>query len=71
MKIKQFILEFVVFFCITFIASIIVSFVYSYFVHGAGELDWAMAFRTALLFALVFPIIDLANARKKEKQKSK
>lgn len=67
MTAKQFILEFIVFFCITFVASIIVSFIYSYLVHGAGDFGWSMAFRTALLFAIVFPIIDLTNARKKKK----
>jgi hypothetical protein len=67
MKIKQFIREFIVFFCITFVASMAVSYFYNFFVHGSGALEWATAFRTALLFATVFPLIDLAGARKKKK----
>jgi len=67
MKIKQFILEFFVFFGITFIVSIAVSYIYNILFHGAGKWEWVLAFRTALLFALIFPILDWNRSRRQPK----
>lgn len=67
MKFKQFILEFIVFFGITFIASIAVSYFYNWVFHSAGQWEWALAFRTSLLFALVFPILDWTRSRRQRK----
>jgi len=35
---------------------VIVSYLYSLVVHGIGALDWQLALRLALIFALVFPL---------------
>lgn len=67
MKIKQFMLEFFVFFGITFIASIAVSYFYNLVFHGAGKWEWALAFRTALLFAVIFPILDWTRSWRQQK----
>ncbi len=62
MKIKEFLLEFMLIFGIVFLVSAIVTFLYTLVVHGNPTADWQTAFQMAIIFAIVIPWM---NRRKK------
>ncbi len=55
MKIKRFLLEFVVMFVIVLIVNVAVSYLYGLIAHGAGTIAWDSAFAVAIALGIVLP----------------
>ncbi len=66
MNIKQLLLEALVFFVLTFIVTAGVSYLYSLLVHGTGAFNWDSAIQFAIIFGIVFPIVNATGRRKKK-----
>ena len=66
MKTKIFLRDFSVIFIITFIISLIVTYLYSLIAHGTGLVDWATAFRLAIIFGVIFPTLNIMEKRQKD-----
>ncbi len=64
MKWKKFFTELAVFFTITFVVAVLVSLFYNLIAHNRSVIDWPGSFRTAILFALVFPIVNQINRKR-------
>ena len=59
METKIFIKSFLLVFGIALIANILVTLCWNYFIKGIGAvIDWETGFRTALVFAIIIPIIQ-------------
>ena len=63
MKARKFLTEAATFFVLVFFVSLIVSFVYTLLDKGSGVVDWEMAIRNGLLFALIFPTYNLLKKK--------
>lgn len=61
MNLKKIVIEFITIFSISLVVSIGVTFLWNLVIHGAAMIDWETSFRFALLFGIIFPII---NSRK-------
>jgi len=58
LKIKLFFLEFLKFFLITLTIAIFVTYLWNLIVHSYGLVDWETSFRLAIIFGIVFGIIN-------------
>ena len=67
MDFKKFAIEFIIVFAITLLVCIGVTFLWSLFFHRVGIVDWETSFRFAILFGIIFPIIDTRKRMKSEK----
>lgn len=60
MKIKNFIIRFLVTFGAALIANILITICWNYFNNNKGlAIDWESSFRIALLLALVIPLAQI------------
>jgi hypothetical protein len=67
MDFKKFVIGFITVFTITFLVTIVVTFLWSLVFHGVAVIDWETSLRTAILFGIIFPVIDSRNRMKSEK----
>lgn len=58
---------FVIVFAVTLVAATIVTYLYSLIVHGAGEFDWEMSFRLAIILGIALPLSWVLSPKKKQK----
>lgn len=63
MKVKSFFRSFVIVFAICFVVTAIVSYLYSLIAHGAGTVDWEVAFRMGVILGIVIPLIPLLEKK--------
>ncbi len=63
MDLKKLLLGFITFFAVTLIVSIGVTYLWSLIFHDVATIDWETSFRFAIIFGIVFPLID---SRKKK-----
>ncbi len=63
MDFKKFVTGFITVFAITLLVTIGVTFLWSLIFHGAAIIDWETSFRSAILFGIIFPLV---NSRKKD-----
>ncbi len=63
MDLKKLLLGFITFFTVTLIVSIGVTYLWSLIFHDVAAIDWETSFLFAIIFGVVFPLID---ARKKK-----
>jgi biopolymer transport protein ExbB/TolQ len=62
MKIKDFVLRFLITFGIGLIAAIFVTICWNYFIKKNGLIvDWETSFRTALILAIVIPLTQIKS----------
>jgi hypothetical protein len=64
MDLKKNVIEFITVFAIALLVCIGVSLLWSLIFHGSAIIDWETSFRFAILFGIIFPII---NSRKRMK----
>jgi NhaP-type Na+/H+ or K+/H+ antiporter len=57
MKVKKFLMSFVVTFLVTFVVSAIVTYIWD------GSIEWETAFRFGLIFAIVLPSVELLKKK--------
>jgi len=67
MKIKEFLINFIIMFTITLIVATIVTYLWNFIAHGVGAFDWETSFRFALIFGILFPSMRLLEYKKKRK----
>ena len=58
MDFKRIIIRFVTVFAVALLVCIGVTFLWSLLFHGIATIDWETSFRFALLFGIIFPILD-------------
>lgn len=63
MDFNKLLLGFMTFFAVALIASIGVTYLWSLIFHDIATIDWETSFLFAIIFGIVFPLID---ARKKK-----
>ena len=63
MDLKKILLGFITFFSITLIVSIGVTYLWSLIFYDVATIDWETSFRFAIIFGIVFPIIDLIKKK--------
>lgn len=61
MNFKKIVIEFITIFAISLVVCIGVTFLWNLVFHGVAIIDWETSFRFAILFGIIFPII---NSRK-------
>jgi hypothetical protein len=62
---KTFITKFLIIFAVSFVVTVIVTFLYSLIFHGNGIADLETAFRLAIIFAIIFPVLGLIEKKRK------
>ena len=62
----KFIIEFIKVFAIAFLVCIAVTYLWSLIFHGVAIIDWETSFRFAILFGIIFPIINSSKRIKHE-----
>ena len=65
MKIKEFLISFIIMFAITFVVVTIVTYLWNLIAHGAGAFDWETSFRFAIIFGIIFPSMRVLDRKKK------
>lgn len=59
MKIKAYLLKFLLVFCLAFVVNILVTLLWNYFIRESGAvIEWDTAFTTAITFAILIPAIQ-------------
>jgi hypothetical protein len=58
MNIQRLLVDFATVFAVTLIVCGIVTLLWNLIVHGAGTIDWATSFRSAILFGIIVPWIE-------------
>jgi len=67
MDFKKSVIEFITVFLITLLVCIGVTFLWNLVFHGVAIVDWETSFRFAILFGIIFPIINSRKRKKSEK----
>jgi len=67
MDFKKIITRFIPVFAIALLVCIGVTLLWSLVFHGIAIIDWETSFRFAILFGILFPIIDSRKKMKSEK----
>jgi len=67
MDFKKIITRFIPVFAIALLICIGVTLLWSLVFHGIAIIDWETSFRFAILFGILFPIIDSRKKMKSEK----
>ncbi len=57
MKIKRFLIHFIIVFALTFVVNTIVVYLWNLIAHGQGAFDWETSFRFAIILGIIVPII--------------
>jgi uncharacterized membrane protein YagU involved in acid resistance len=65
MKIKKFLIQFVIVFAVTFVANAIVVYVWNLVQHGEGTFNWGLSFTLAVILGIVLPIIRTMTSKEK------
>ncbi len=68
MKIKTFLVEFVVITVIVFAVSSVIGYLYDLAVHGQGKFDWQGSVRIAISFGIILPLIDIWDRWRKTRK---
>jgi len=62
MKIKDFVIRFLITFGVVLIANILITLLWNYYIKNKGLIvDWETSFRMAILFAIVIPLTLIRN----------
>jgi len=65
MKIKKFLIQFVIVFAVTFVVNAIVVYVWNLVQHGEGAFNWGLSFTLAVILGIVLPIIRTMTSKEK------
>lgn len=57
MKIKRFLIDFLITFTAVFVVNLIVVFLWNLIAHGQGSFEWETAFRFAIILGIILPIL--------------
>ena len=62
-KIKRFLLHFVIVFAITFVVNAIIVYLWNLIRHGEGAFNWETTFFFAIVLGIVFPLLETLRSR--------
>ncbi len=65
MKIKKFLIHFLIAFAITFVVNAIVVYLWNLIRHGEGAFNWEITFFFAITFGIVLPLLDIWRSEEK------
>jgi len=65
MKVWKFIRQFATIFIVVFPVTLAVSYLYNLIAHGTTVVDWETAFRFAIIFGIIFPLMEVTGKKKK------
>lgn len=57
MKIKRFLIDFLIVFTVAFVVNLIVVFLWNLIAHGQGSFEWETPFRFAIILGIILPIL--------------
>ncbi len=63
MNIKRLLVDFITVFAISLIVTVIVTLFWNLIFHGASTIDWETSFRFAILFGILFPLIETRRSK--------
>lgn len=58
MDFKRTVIRFITVFAVALLVCIAVTLLWSLVFHGIATIDWETSFRFAILFGIIFPIVD-------------
>jgi len=56
MKVKEFLVNFVIVFAVVLVAAVIVTYLWNLTVHGSGAVDWNISLVFALSMGIALPV---------------
>ena len=65
MKIKKFLIQFVIYFSLVFVVSAIVTYLWNLIVHGQSAVDWETSFRLAIIIGIALPVHRVMTSKEK------
>ena len=65
MKIKKFLIHFVITFALTLVFAAIVTYLWNLIVHGQSAVDWETSFRWAIILAIILPVHRVMTSKEK------
>lgn len=63
MNIKKFIVDFATVFAVSLIITVIVTWLWNLIAHGTSTIDWETSFRFAILFGIIFPLMEARRSK--------
>ena len=57
MKIKRFLIDFLIVFTVAFVVNLIVVFLWNLIAHGQGSFDWETPFLFSIVLGIILPIL--------------
>ena len=64
MKIKRFLIHFVIIFALVFVVNPIVIYVWNIIRHGEGSFNWQTTFVLAIVLGIVLPLVGAWESKK-------
>ncbi len=63
MELKKLLIGFITYFSITLIVTVGVTYIWSLLFHEVASIDWETSFRLAIIFGIVFSIIEVKKKK--------
>jgi hypothetical protein len=64
MYFNKIVIEFITAFAVSLLVTIAVTVLWSQIFHGVAIIDWETSFRFAIVFGIIFPVINLRKRTK-------
>ncbi len=65
MKIKRFLIDFVIVFALAFVTNAIVVYLWNLIRHGEGAFNWVSSLTVAIVLGIILPITTAMMSKKK------
>ena len=65
MKIKEFLIRFVIVFAVVFVVNAIVVYLWNLIMHGQGTFDWGLSFTLAIVVGIILPLTRAMMSKEK------
>lgn len=69
MNLKELIVNFAVTFVIAFVVTAIATLIWNLIQSGTASVDWATAFRLAIILAIAFPLVEAMRGKSSKVEK--
>ena len=65
MKIKEFLIRFVIVFAVVFVVNAIVVYLWNLIVHGEGAFNWGLSLTLAIVVGIILPLTRAMTSKEK------
>ena len=65
MKIKKFLIQFVIYFSLLFVVTAIVTYLWDLIFHGAGAINWQLSFTLAIIVGIILAVERARKSKEK------